>query len=265
MLYAYLALAGLQMYSGYQMGNAVIQAGQLQAQIGSMNAQYAELDAFNALKSGQANQARYYAAEKQTIASGEAAEAGSGVSVGYGTAGSVAAANKIAGMSNSLQLQRQAQNTAAGYEEQAVNLQLGGQMASLNADLSGISEQYSSILQGAGTAVQGYAYSQSSGQGFTGKTGSSSTPTWSQPVNMQISSQGDGFGSSSTFGAGFTPDIYGNDGNIPGWYPGMNAGSSFYGYGPASEYSMPYGTNYGGPGYVPGGVDAYSFSSETAG
>ena len=181
-MFAYLALAGLQMYGSYQQGQITQENGELQNQIANFNSQFAELDAYNARQKGSSDAARYESQVDQTQAAGKAAEAGAGVDVGYGTAKDITAANSIAATQNTLQIQRAANNTAMGYENQAVNIRLGGATAVVQAGLTASSQEMSGLMNAASTTVAGYAYSQNTGKGQLSNTGSNTGFQWSKPV-----------------------------------------------------------------------------------
>jgi hypothetical protein len=216
-MYAFLALAGLQAIGGIQQAQITRANGDLQNDIADMNAKYADLDAFNAIAEGQGNAARYESSANQAIAADKTAFAGAGVSIGYGTANDVVTDNKIAATNNVLQIQRQAQNKAAGFQTQGINIRLGGRMSQLQSNLNASAEQGAGILKAVATGVSGYAYDQSTGKGTTSKTGTDSSPTYDKGVTMNMGGgAGDGVGGRM------------------GWYPDAGAGGQpgFYGQGP---------------------------------
>src|SRR5438445_632081 len=118
-MYAYLALAGLQLVGGYQQADIIRQNATLQSNIADMNAKYAQVDAYNAIESGYGNANKYAGQVDTAISSEREAYASADVDIKYGTAKDVESDNRIAGLENVLQIQRQAQNAAAGYEAQA--------------------------------------------------------------------------------------------------------------------------------------------------
>jgi hypothetical protein len=204
---AYMALAGLQLYGSYQMSNITRQNGELQNNIAQFNSQFAELDAFNARATGQTNAARYGEQIDETQGADKAAEAGAGISIGYGTAADVDADNKIAGQTNVLQIQRAAQNQAVGYENQAINIRLGGSQTQLQSDLNASAQQESGVINAASSTVAGYAYSQSTGKGTSSRTGSDASPTFSKQANINLTSAGDGILANSAYSSyGRSPD-----------------------------------------------------------
>ena len=230
-MYAYLALAGLQVASGFQQGQIIRQNGDLQAEIQEANAKYAQVDAYNALETGYGNAAKYQDVVDATVAADRGAYASEGVQIGYGTAGQQENDNHIAGMVNTLQIQKQARDQSVGYQVQGLNFTMAGQMTQLQSTINAGAAQSAGILQGIQSGAMAAYYGNSAGQGKDSTTGSDSKPGQVKPVTMNLTPGGDGVTSS------------------PGWYadPGVNGQPGFYGQGPRSEYGA--GT---------------SFSSETA-
>lgn len=226
-MYAYLAMAALQVVGGFQSADITRQNGELQNKIADMNAQFAKLDAFNARATGQTNAARYAAQIDQVQGADKAALAGSNTDVGYGTARDISADNKIAGMANVLQIQRAAQNKAAGLDNQAINIQLGGAQKVLQAGLDASAQEAGGIASAFKTGISGYDYDQSTGKGNSSRTGEDSaptydrkvasldgTPTYKQDIGMWLTPNGQQVSGASTlrYRGG-------------GWYPG--SGGSF--------------------------------------
>ena len=215
MLYAYMALAAVQAIGGFQQADIIRSNGELQTNIDDMNASFANYNAYQANAAGLSRAAQYADVVDSTNAADRAAFASSGVTIGYGTAGEVTANNTVAGMVNSLQLQKQGQQSAMGYETQGINLKLAGSMAGYQADLQADSTQAQGLMSAASTGLAGYAMSQSTGPGQAGKSGTSNDQGgWSQMMNsVNMSVAGKFFG------------LSGADSVAP---PSSNA-SSFYG------------------------------------
>ena len=231
-MYAYLALAGLQLVGGYQQADIIRQNADLQAGISDMNAKYAQVDAYNALETGYGNAAKYQTGVNTAIGTERSAYASENVDLRYGTAASVESDNRIAAAQNVLQIQKQAQNQAAGFQAQAINLHLGGQMTQLQGNLNASSAESQGIMNAVTTGIAGYAYGQSTGKGTSSRTGIDSKPgsNRTSPVNMHITPSADGVrapaGEGTTYSNGF------------GWYPdaGGNGQPGFFGKGPRSSY-----------------------------
>lgn len=228
-MYAYLALAALQVVGGFQSADITRQNGDLQNKIADMNSKFAEYDAFNARATGQTNAAKYAEQVQQTQSADKAAYASEGVDVNYGTAKNVESDNKVAAITNTLQIQKAAQNQAVGFENQAINIRLGGQMKVLQAGLDASAQESSGIMKGISTGVSGYAYDNSTGKGNSSRTGTDSTPKWNNQSSMWVTPDGQ-----QISGAASLRYQANTNGGSPGWYPdsGSNGSPGFYGYGP---------------------------------
>ncbi len=170
-MWAYLALAAVQAVGGYEQAALTRQNGQLQQNIANMNAKYAELDAYNAFKSGLSRAATEQTKVDQVLATQKAQEAGAGVQVGYGTAAALSANSELTGQINALTIQRNARYAAMGYQTQAINLRLGGEMTALKSNLAASEQQTQGLFQAAGTTVSGYGTYYSQGKGNSSRTG----------------------------------------------------------------------------------------------
>lgn len=232
---AYLALAGLQLVGGFQQADIIRQNGDLQNNISDMNARFADVDAHNALEAGYTSADRYQTTVDQVIASDRAAYASEGVSIGYGTAGQVEADNHVAGLVNTLQIQRSARDAAMGYEGQAINLRLGGQMTSLQANLNASATQSAGIFKALGSYAQADYIERSAGKGRDSTTGSEATPGTQNraPATVNLNAKGDGVAAPAhLYGNGF------------GWFPDAEPGPGktggqpgFFGHGPRPSYN----------------------------
>jgi len=173
---ASIGLAAIQLIGGYQQSQITMENGQLQNKIAQMNQRFANYNAAQELQKGQSDSAKYAEVVNQTEAADKSAEAGTGVSVNYGTASDLSASNKIAGMSNVLQIQRQAQNQAVGMQTQALNIGLSGQQALTQAGMTSSSELTAGIEGAASTGISYMNFQNSTGKGNSARTGSSSYP-----------------------------------------------------------------------------------------
>lgn len=221
-MYALIALAAIQTVGGFQQADTIRKNGDIQAEVNNFNAKFADIDAHNALASGYSDAARYDKVIDSVVSSGRAAYASEGVSVGYGTAGDMEKSNKIAGLVNSLQIQRQARDAAMGYETQAINLRMGGQMIQLQSNLQANAAASGGAMQGAQTGINAYMRDQSTGKGNTSRTGTNDQAWKVGSTDMHVTPSGDGFS---------RPDKVGPDGY--GWYNNQ----TFYGRGPRESYS----------------------------
>lgn len=222
-MWAYFALAAVQAVGGFQQADIIRQNGKLQGDVADMNARFAEVDAYNAREAGYSNAAKYETQIDQAVGAVKGAYAGSNVDVRYGTASDVQTDNKVAGFENVLQLRRQAENAALGYQTQAINMRLGGQMTQLNAGLQAASAQASGLMQGIQTSVTGYAFGQSTGKGSTSRTGTDAKPVFDKMSTIHVNDTGDGVRAPAA---------------TPTWFPdsGSSGKPGFFGDGPRSQY-----------------------------
>lgn len=228
-MYQYLALAAIQIWSGYQNADIIRKNGELQANIDAENAKYAENDAYNAERAGESKAAKYQAVVNQTQGAMKTAYASQNVQIGYGTAGDVERDNRMAGIVNTLTIQKNARDTAMGFRNQAINLTMSGQMKQLQSDLNASSAQGEGILKAAGTAVTGYTNYVSTGRGNQSRSGTSDQAWKVSGTDMEVNPRGNGF--SAPGGDGVKMSAIDTDGEWRDmsyhgdryWVPGRNA------------------------------------------
>jgi hypothetical protein len=197
-MWAYALLAGAQLIGGYQQADAIKGSADVQQSINNLNANYQELDAFNAQKAGYSQAARYQTVVDSTIAKQRVDEAAGGQAVGYGTAATAEGDSKLTGMLNVMEIQRQARESAHGYQVQAINTRLGGQMTQLQAGMDASAAENRGFTSALSTGVSGYERLQSTGSGVTSKSGSNSSPRWRQASSYTDASKPGGYGSSTS-------------------------------------------------------------------
>ncbi len=244
-MYAQLALAAIQAVGGFQQADIIRQNGDLQAGVQEMNKQFADVDAFNAVKAGYSDAARYQSVIDQTQSKVRGAYASEGVSVGYGTAGDVEKDNHIAGLINTLQIQRHAQDTAVGYKTQSLNLQMGANMTRLQAGLSASAAESSGIMKAAGSVVTGYQMDNLTGRGRDKDSGTSDQAWKSKEKTIHAKDDGgsvapphmydNGYGwfpnKHDPGGPGFFGTEEGYNKAVGSWRSMSAMGDSYYGYG----------------------------------
>lgn len=179
-MWAYAALAGAQLLGGYQQADNIRQSAAVQKSISDMNDRFIDLDSFNATKSGYTKAAKQTSAIDDVVGRQRVAFAGSNVDVNYGSAAAVQGDSKIAGMLNILELQRQGQEQARGYQVQKINNDLGSEMKTLQANMDASSVIDRGFTSALSTGISGYTRMQSTGVGQQKLSGSNSTPQWRQ-------------------------------------------------------------------------------------
>jgi hypothetical protein len=127
------------------------QAG-LQNRINILNAEYAELDAYEAEKMGYTRSARYQSVIDATIGAQRSAYAAEGVDVNFGTAAEVQAESQLAGFLNKLDMQKEARQRALGLKVEASNIRLGAGMQRSQAEMQAFGALMGGITGAASTA-----------------------------------------------------------------------------------------------------------------
>lgn len=148
-----------QVVSGAMQAETMRESGKLSKEVADMNAEFAEVDAFNAIADGETKSAQYEGQVEQVLSAQRAEYAAKDVDVTFGSAAEVVADTKLAGFLNVLDIKNQARAQALGYKNQASQLRIGGQNASTQANLNASATQNAALIGGAttaGTAVAGY-------------------------------------------------------------------------------------------------------------
>lgn len=150
--YGYGAVAGLELAGGYFASQNIKETAEINRDISNMNAEFAELDAYDAHVQGFTRQAQYQSVIDQTIGEQQAFMTAQGIDVNYGSAASVQNESRFFGQLNLMQIQRQAQEQTLGYQRQARDYRVGGSL------------QYSGDIARAGQAqFAGFASAAKSG------------------------------------------------------------------------------------------------------
>ena len=153
---AMIAMGGLQLASGYFAAQNIKATARLNKDIADMNAEFAELDAFDALAEGQTEQARYQSVIDATMADFTVSMAVQDVDVNYGTAAALKEENSFVAEMNLMEIEKQAQEKALGYKTQAREFRMGGQMQLAEAKAKASQVMLSSMSNAAQTGISGY-------------------------------------------------------------------------------------------------------------
>lgn len=154
-LIAFAALAALQMINGNAQAAAIREQGRRKQLIANMNAEFAELDAYEAEVKGFSDTARYQNVIDSTIGAQRVGYAAAGVDVNYGTAKDVQTDTRITGLLNTLDIQKQARQKALGFKKEARNLRMGGDFSRQQAGMDATATSNSAYMNAAGTMLQG--------------------------------------------------------------------------------------------------------------
>lgn len=154
-----LGISAFQLWSGLQQSHMIREQAGLQSRINSLNARYAELDAYEAEKYGFTQASRYQSVIDATVGSQRAAYASQGVDVSFGTAAAVQAESQLAGFLNKLDMQKEARQRALGLKVEASNIRLGGAMQRSQAEIQAFGAMAGGVTSAASTAFYSAAES----------------------------------------------------------------------------------------------------------
>jgi len=150
------AQAAMKIADGYFASQNAIATAKLNEDIYEMNKEYAELDAYDSLVEGEAAQARYQSVIDNTLAEQSAIMKAQDIDTSYGSAASVAAESSFAGQLNLMDIQKQAQMKALGYQTEARNIALAGGMKNTQDMYKAGEQMRSGIQSGIQTGLSGY-------------------------------------------------------------------------------------------------------------
>jgi len=156
----YGGLAALQIAGGYFAAQNIKATAELNKDISDMNAEFAELDAYDAEIQGGTDQARYQSVIDNTLAEQSAIFNASDVDASYGSAASVAEETKFTGKLNLMQIEKQARQQALGYKRQARDINLGGSMNYSDSRTRAGQAMFQGITGAAQTGLTGYERSK---------------------------------------------------------------------------------------------------------
>lgn len=159
-MYAYAALAGLQLAGGYFASQNMRETAKLNQEISDMNAEFAELDAYDAVTEGFTQQARYQAVIDETLGEQQLIQTAQDIDVNYGSASAVREETKFTAELNLMEIQKQAQEKALGYKSQARNIKSQASLDRADADAKAGQVMFNSVVGAAQTGISGYKRSR---------------------------------------------------------------------------------------------------------
>jgi opacity protein-like surface antigen len=175
-MWAYVALAGAQVISAAQQAEMIQKQAKVQQRINEINAEFSELNAWEAMGDAQGEAARYDTQVSDVLGKQHAAFSGADVQIGYGTAGAVDADTRTMGMLNVLELQRRGRQQAFQHKIQAINQRLSGYMTGLQADIDAGAAIRQGTFAAAQTGIEAMKARASQGTGNSSKSGTPETP-----------------------------------------------------------------------------------------
>lgn len=152
-----LILAGMQLANGYFASQNIKATAELNRDISKMNAEFAELDAYDAELEGGTQAARYQSVIDNTLADQSAIMAAKDIDSSYGSAASIAKETSFIGQLNLMEIQKNAQQTALGYKRQARDTRLQGFLNYGQDQARAASAMASGINNAVNTGISGYS------------------------------------------------------------------------------------------------------------
>lgn len=153
---ALVAMAAYQVISGYQQAEIIREQARLKQEVDDMNAEDADIDAYNAEKYGFTESARYQSVIDQTIGSQRSVLAAQDVDVNYGTAAQKQSETRVTGYFNMLEMQRRGKERALGYKKEGRNIRLGSTFSRQQGEINASAAINHGITSAANTGVSGY-------------------------------------------------------------------------------------------------------------
>jgi hypothetical protein len=154
---AAIGVAAFNIYSGREEAKGIAQQAQLAQDIADMNAEFIDLDAWEAEKFGYTQEARYGAIIDKTIASQRVSLAASDVDVNSATAKAVQDETRLIGQLNVIDIQRQARAKARGLKLEASNLRLGSSFSQTQARSNASAAEIRGVSNAAAIGAQYFA------------------------------------------------------------------------------------------------------------
>lgn len=150
-------LAGLQLASGYFAAENIKKTAKLNQDIANMNAEFAELDAYDAKIEGESQVAKYQSVIDNALGEQQARLAAADVDLNYGSVADIQKETRFIGELNKMEIIKQAEQQALGYKRQARDYKLGGVMNYSQAKSQASTVQTQAILGAALTGYKGYS------------------------------------------------------------------------------------------------------------
>ena len=155
------AVAGLQLAKGYFDAQNAKDSAELNQDIAEMNAEFAELDAYDAEVDGFTQIARYQGDVDKTLSQQRLNITAADVDINYGSAASIVEESRFVAELNKMEIEKQAQEKALGYRQQARSIRITGSAQNAAAKQRSSDDQFRSITGAISTGASGYSRSKS--------------------------------------------------------------------------------------------------------
>lgn len=149
-----LGLAALQLAGGYFAAQNIRDTADLNQDVDNMNAEFAELDANDAILDGETATANYQKIVDKTLSDQRLAAAVNDVDISYGSVAELVNETNFTAELNKMEIEKQAQERALGYQRQARDFRLGGDIDRAAAEGRASATEFAAVLGAAGTAVK---------------------------------------------------------------------------------------------------------------
>jgi len=146
----------LQLSNSRLEAEAIRNNAEISNRVGQLNAQFAELDAFEAESFGQTQAARYQSIPDSIISAQKTAFEASGIDPTFGTAREIIDDTRLVARLNTLEIQKQARERSRGFKRQARNFRLQGVLGNLQADITAEARERQGITDIIRTGISGY-------------------------------------------------------------------------------------------------------------
>ena len=163
MAWAYVALAAYQLYASEQQAGAIRDNAEEQRRINELSAMQFEIDAMEAEKYGFTDAARYETRISDTIGQQKVGYAAQNVDVSSGTAAQAIEESRVAGDLNKMDQVRRGREKARGLRRDAINVRMGSQARSAQAERDAQSTIRTGYINAANTGLTGYEKNKTSG------------------------------------------------------------------------------------------------------
>lgn len=134
-VYVYAGMAALSILGGNAAAKNARETAELNQKISDMNAQFADLDAYDAEIAGMSEATRYQSVIDETYGEQANLYAAADIDATFGTAAAILEETQMIGELNKIEIMAQARKQALGYTTQARNYRLGGYLGKLEGDV----------------------------------------------------------------------------------------------------------------------------------
>jgi len=156
----YGGMAGLQLAGGYFAAQNIREAAAINKEIADMNAEFAELDAYDAEIAGISQVAQYQTVIDQVESEQNAIFAAQNVDASVGSAAAVVEESKFISELNKMEIEKQAEEVALGYNRQANDFRRSGVLGVAKGMQQAGDVMFNSAMQAANTGLTGYRRSR---------------------------------------------------------------------------------------------------------